>query len=96
MNDAIEQTKPNQFLQLKQLLAEAVAVDPDAVHVVDIKGAFRDAALASAPAKWINSEAKVQEMSAAANQQREAQQLLAAGQQSSEIVKNLGSVAQAA
>lgn len=96
MNDAIEQTKSNQFLQLKQLLAEAVAVDPDAVHVVDIKGAFRDAALATAPAKWINSEAAVKEMSDAANQQREAQQLLQAGQQSSQIVKNLGSVAQAA
>ncbi len=90
LHDAIESQKGNKFLEAKQLLAEAVALDPSAAVVVDTITALRDAlAGVGVPTKWTRSEkeAKAILQSQAAKQQ--ANDLLARMQQGATVAKDL-------
>ncbi len=76
LHDAIERQQGQRFLEGKQLLAEAAAIDPGAVDVVDAVKSLRGALQGVRyPAEWTRSEDEV----AARNQARmraEAQQAL--------------------
>jgi len=90
LHDAIEQQKGHKFLEGKQLLAEAIAMDPGTVSIVDIQAAFRDALEGiQVPATWIRSEEEAAKIVAMQEQQAQAQQMLGSMQQASEINKNL-------
>lgn len=90
LHDAIEAQKGAKFLEMQQLLTQAVAIDRRAAAIPDIMGAFRDAlGGVGVPAKWINSESTVLEALKKEEQQQQAQQLLAAAEQASGIAGNL-------
>ena len=91
LHEAVERQKGQKFLESKQMLAEAAAVDPSTVQHLDIHEAFRDVLESiGTPAKWMVDE---REAYAAVKQQKaqEAeQQLMANLQQGAETTETLG------
>lgn len=91
LHDAIERQKSTQWLEAKQIIADAVAVDQSAIAMIDAKTALRDVLDGiGVPAKWMRSEIEVSDIEAAQKAAIESQQTLAAMQQSSEVAANLG------
>jgi len=91
LHDAIEQTKGQKFLEMKQLTAEAIAMDPNAAAVPNVIDAFRDAlAGIQVPAKWLHSESTIRDMRAEKQAADESQALLEAMVTGSEVAANLG------
>lgn len=90
LHDAIEQQKGQKFLEMKGLLAEAVAMDPAAAFVPDVMTALRDALSGIAvPARWQRTESEVEGMVRQKQQQQEAEALLGRMQVGSETAANL-------
>jgi hypothetical protein len=72
LHDAIEQQKGQKFLEMKGLLAEAVAIDPETANLPDVVTALRDAMQGiGVPARWARSEG---EYEGRIKKQREAKQ----------------------
>lgn len=90
LHDSIEQMKGTVFLQMKQLTAEAVAMDPATRYIPDAVTALRDAlAGIGTPASWQRSEAEVKELSDQRNQAEQTQQFLAAAQGGATVAKTI-------
>lgn len=90
LHDAIEAQKGAKFMEMQQLLTQAVAIDKRAAAIPDVLEAFRDALSGTGvPAKWINSEARVQEILQQEQTAAATQQMLAAAEQASGIATNL-------
>ena len=91
LHDAIEQQKGMKFLEFKQVVAEAVALDPQCAHIPDAPAILRDVANGiRVPARWLRSELQVQEAAdaaAAAKQQAATLDQLATG---ATVAKDLG------
>jgi hypothetical protein len=91
LHDIIDQQKGQKFQEASQLIASAVALDPAAQFVPNAVVALRDALQGvGVPATWINSQASVDEKMQAQQAQAQAQAKLAAMEQASNTVKNLG------
>lgn len=90
LHDAIEQSKGQKFLEMKQLLAEAVSVDQNAAAVPDVITAFRDALDGvGVPVKWVRSKDESNAIVRQNNEQIQQQQLLDSLEQSSKTAANL-------
>lgn len=90
LHDAIEQQRGQKFLEMKQLLAEAVAMDPATAFIPDVKVALRDAlAGIQVPARWQRSEQDVDAMERAATEKKAADDLLARMELGSKTAQNL-------
>lgn len=83
LSDAIERQKGDQFLEMKQLLVEAAALDPSTIATVDARVALRDALTGRrTPAKWLRTADQVEEHARQVQeQQQQAAEQAAAGQQ---------------
>jgi hypothetical protein len=91
LHDAIEQQKGQKFQEAQGLISVAVSLDPSCATVPKAETALRDALTGiGVPASWMNSEQYVQEAKKAQQQQQAQQQQLAALEQGSNVVKNLG------
>ena len=91
LHEAIEQQKGQKFLEMKQLLAEAAAMDRNVLAIPDAVTAYRDVISAiGIPAKWSRSESQAKTMIAQADAQQQAAQELETAQQSADVVKTLG------
>lgn len=91
LHDAIEQQKGLKFLEFKQIVAEAVALDPAAAHVPDAVIILRDVAEGiRVPAKWLRTELEVEESQLAAAESAARQQELEAAQQGADVTAKLG------
>lgn len=95
LHDAIDAQKGQKFLETKALLAEALDIDPTAVHILDTSTALRDALTGvGVPAVWMKSKDDVE---ASVQQQKDDEsqmQQLAAMKESSEIANNIGQASQ--
>lgn len=90
LHDAIDQQKGQKFLEMKGLLAEAVAMDPATAYIPDVKTALRDAlAGIQVPARWQRGEAEVAELERRAIEEKNAQRLLEDMKLGSETAANL-------
>lgn len=97
LHDAIESQKTGKFLEMGQLLAQAVQMDKNAAAIPDAVVAFRDAlAGAGIPAKWTRPEYVVQQMRDAAEQQQRTQELMQGLLPASEAALNLGKASKTA
>jgi hypothetical protein len=98
LHDAIDQQKGHKILEVKTLLADAIALDPSTAFLVDAKQALREALEGiQTPATWIRSESDVEAMAKEQQQQMQAQQMLAGMEQASKVAGNLaGAQAQTA
>ena len=91
LHDAIKQQKGIKFLEFKQIVAEAVALDPSTQALPDAQVILRDVADGiQVPAKWLRSEAEVETIVEEGKAQLEEQSDLDQLQQGSEVAKNLG------
>jgi hypothetical protein len=91
LHDVIEQQKGIKFLEFKQIVAEAIALDPACAHLPDAPTILRDVADGiRTPAKWLRTEEQVKEARDAAAQAASQQQTLEALQQGADIAATLG------
>lgn len=91
LHDAIEQQKGQKFQEAQGLISVAVSLDPSCASVPKAETALRDALTGiGVPATWMNSEQYVEEAKAKQQQAQAQQQQLAALEQGSNVVKNLG------
>ena len=91
LHDAIEQQKGQKFLEMQQMIAAAIQLDPSVAALPDAVEALRDVLDGiGVPAKWVRSEVTVQQIQQAQAAAQEATQALAMMQQGSEVAKNLG------
>ena len=91
----IERQKGQKFLEAKAMIAEATAVDPSAVKIMDFKTTLRDVLTGiGAPAKWLRSPEDIEATEAAEQEQAQAAQLLATMQQGADVAATLGQASQ--
>lgn len=91
LHDAIEAQKGTKFIEFKQIVAEALALDPSVAHLPDAPAILRDVADGiRVPAKWLRTESQVAEAQQAAAAARQQQELLANLQQGADITQKLG------
>ena len=91
LHDAIEAMSGQKFLEMKELIAQAVEMDPGAANLPDTRTALREALEGiGVPAKWINSDIVVQEQEDAQLEQAETQQALDMAEQGAGVAKDLG------
>lgn len=90
LHDAIDQQKGQLLLQGKALIADAAAMDPTVINIVDAPTALRDALNGIGwSAEWIRSETDAEAMSAAQKAQSQAATSIANIQQGSQAAANL-------
>jgi hypothetical protein len=83
--------KLQKLLEAKAALAEAAALDPSVINIVDIKTAFRDALNGNGtPAKWLRDEKVVQQIDDENKQKQEAQEMIAALGQGAQVAEQVG------
>ncbi len=91
LHDAIDQQLGQTFVQASQLIAQAVALDPTVSALPKAEVMLRDSLNGiGTPAVWMRTEAEFDAMKQAAAKQKQAQDTLAAMQQGSQVVNNLG------
>jgi hypothetical protein len=90
------QEKMQKLLETRAALAEAVALDPASIHMLDVKVALRDALNGNGtPAKWLRSETEVSEIEEMEKMQMEVQQQLQALGQGAQVAEQIGKAGQA-
>ena len=90
LHDAIEQEKGQKFLQMKEMVAAAIAIDRNVVAIPDAPVALRDALEGiGIPTKWTRSDVMVKQMMANEAAQQQAQQVLANMQTGAGVAKDL-------
>ncbi|WP_456385764.1 portal protein [Profundibacter sp.] len=93
--DMVEREKGQKFLQSKAMIADAAAIDPSVVGIMDFKETLRDVLGGiGAPAKWLNSPEQVEAAEKAAAEQQQAAQLLDQMQQGADVAQKLGQASQ--
>jgi hypothetical protein len=95
LHDAIEQEKGQKLLESKALLADAIALDPSAAAIIDVKIALREALEAiRTPANWLRTEEEVEQIERQQAEEMKQQQMLASMEQASNVTKNLAAANQ--
>lgn len=91
LHDAIEQQKGVKFLEFKQIVAEAVALDPATLLLADAPTILRDVADGiRVPPTWLRTETDVEVLTRQAQEKQAEQEALANAEQAAGAVKDLG------
>ncbi len=92
LHDAIEQQKGQKFLEMQQMIAAAMQLDPSIAALPDAVEALRDVLDGiGVPAKWVRSEISVKQIQDAQAAAEKAKQQMALIQQGAGAIKDLGS-----
>ncbi len=90
LHDALDEMKGQKFLEMKQMLAEAVALDQNAYAVVDAVASLRDALDGiGVPTAWTRSPEQVDQMIKSKQAQDQTDALLGRMQQGAGVAKDL-------
>lgn len=96
IHQAIERQKGQKFLESKQLLLEAIQLDPTAAPILDASAAIRDVLAGIAtPAKWLRDEDVVAQMVQQQQEQQAEQQTLQQIHQAAATAEQVGTAGQA-
>ncbi|HEY9064722.1 MAG TPA: portal protein [Burkholderiaceae bacterium] len=91
LHDAVEEMKGQKFQQAQTIIGEAVALDPSCALVPKAEIALRDALMGiGVPARWLFSEAQVQQRKKDQEAAQQKQATLANLEQASNVAKNIG------
>lgn len=91
----VERQKGQKFLEAKALIADAAAIDPAAVQIMDFSVTLRDVLSGiGAPEKWLRSPEAVAEAAEAKDVQDQMSGVLASMQQGADVAATLGTAAQ--
>lgn len=95
LQGALEQQKGAEFNNAKAMLAEAAALDPGAVSMIDVRVALRDALEGiGTPMAWMRSPQAMAEIDQVHAQQAQTQQMLQTMQQGAMVAKTTGDAMQ--
>lgn len=95
LQGAVKRANSQAFLESAQLLATAVQLDPNAVHVFNTRQAIRDALDgAGAPSDWFNTEEEANAIIDAAQQAAEEEMMTTQIAQGAEIANQVGQAGQ--
>jgi hypothetical protein len=88
LREAKDHQKGQRFLETKNMLAQAVEIDPSARNMVDVKVALRDVLESmGSPQIWLRSAEALQEIEVQEKQNMQMQQMMAQVQQGGEAVE---------
>lgn len=97
LHDAIDRQKGNTFIESKQLIREAMELDPSAVASINVRVALRDALGGmGVPAKWQRSEEEVEAAAAQMAAQQQAAEMAALAQEGGKAAEQMGKAQAAA
>ena len=90
LHDAVEQQKGQLFMEAKEMLVHALAIDRSSGAVINAVDAIRDTLTGiGVPAKWMNSEEQVRSIQDRQRQTMDMQQMLQSAEQGSKAVANV-------
>lgn len=89
-SEANERVTAQKFVETKNILLEAMGLDPTVAGMVNARDALRDVLKGVAPAKWLRSDEEMAQLDAAAAEQQQTQQLLQTMNDGATVAKNLG------
>ena len=90
LHDSIDQMKGQIFLQSKQMITEAIALDPTAPDIIDAKIALRDVLQGiQTPARWTRSEDEIASMDMQRQDMAKTQAFIAAAQGGANVAKTI-------
>lgn len=96
LHNAIEQQKGAEFNNAKAMLAEAAALDPGAVAMIDVRKALRDALEGiGTPIAWMRGDDEMDQIQQQQQEQAQTQQLLDTMQKGANVAKTAGEAQQA-
>lgn len=91
LHQALDAQKVQIFAQTKAQLAEAAALDPASVNMLDVRKALRDALQGGGtPEEWLRTDAQMQDMDAAAQEEQQTNKLLQTLNTGAQVAKNIG------
>lgn len=91
LHAAIDAQKVSQFAQAKAMLAEAAALDPGVVNMLDVRKAMRDALEGGGtPEDWLRDDSQMKNMDALASQQQQVGQVLDTLNKGAITAQNIG------
>lgn len=91
LHDAIEMVKAQKYLEATALIANAAAVDPSVLHIMDARKGARDALQSTGvPSAWLRTEGEVEDIIKAQQEQAEIQQVLEQMQAGANVAKTIG------
>lgn len=91
LHDAADQAQANTFLQGKELLAQAISIDPTVGAMIDAKQALRDVLEGiRTPAKWIRTDADMDKIAAANAQQQQTNAALDQISKGAQVAQQVG------
>jgi len=94
LHDAIEAQHGQKFLEMKELISQAIELDQGAMSIPDIKMALRKALKGiGVPSDWINSEMMAQQIHDEQVQAKADQAMLDQAEQGANVVEKVGKVA---
>lgn len=86
-----EAQKIGMFNQAKAMLAEAAAMDPGSVNMLDVRKALRDALEGGGtPEAWLRTDTQMKQMDIDMQKQQQTQTLLDTMNKGAEVAKNIG------
>jgi head-to-tail connecting protein len=95
LHEAIERKKGTKFLEAKQLIREAIELDPSTLPTMDARKALRDALEGiGTPSKWLRDERDVEAFAKQQQAQQQAEQLTSQVANAAEAGKSLGEATQ--
>lgn len=90
LHDSIDQMKGQIFLQTKQMITEAIALDQTAPDILDAKIALRDVLQGiQTPARWTRSEDQIASMDMQRQDAAKTQAFIAAAQGGADVAKTI-------
>lgn len=93
--EMVERERAQRFLEMKQMVAEAIGMDEGAIDVPNLKVALREALEGiGTPMHWMRSEAEIEQITAEREMQMEAATALQAMQAGADVAKTTGEAAQ--
>lgn len=96
LHDAIERKKAITFLEMKNLIMEAIEIDPDVAHIPKATVAIREAIEGlSTPMGWLRDKDEAEALAEAANQKREMAETAAIAGEAATAAEQMGKASQA-
>lgn len=96
LHDAIERKKGTKFLEAKELIRQAMELDPSTLATLDARKSLRDALLGIAtPAAWLRDEEVVEQMAEQQQADQQAQQMAQQVGGAAQVAEQVGKAGQA-
>lgn len=95
LSAARESQQAQKFVETKNLLLEAAQLDQNAVKMIDVTAALRDALKSVSPAKWVRSEREMDQIKQADAQQQQIAQTMAGVGGAAQVAEQAGKAGKA-